>query len=299
MPRQRQRRRRKACSISSPQVVAHHGSSALDILQHHLGDGKAEVSKEELWSMLTHIGLQATEVSTLLQAVDARQDGKVECADFLQWLFTGEPDVDIKQVRECAETDLMVPIQSLEPSLPKVGFRECRLDDCTDREFSVADAISGVFADMEACNIEAAFADTTCDCVKAAGTADDRVKLSDLALSQITTEESENDASAEGVFLDESLKDNLEASRHSRFRHSIGGANETCSIAAASLEMLVPPHGVSSWDWPLSRHEKKVRVDALGRNLQLMDQQILLEELEELREFRRFHDESASTSLTF
>lgn len=56
----------------------------------------------------------------------------------------------------------------------------------------------------------------------------------------------------------------------------------------------VPAHlqSGSSWDWPLSRQEKISRVGALERNLQLMDQQLLLQELEELRDFRLRHEKS-------
>lgn len=44
-----------------------------------------------------------------------------------------------------------------------------------------------------------------------------------------------------------------------------------------------------SWEWPLTRDEKKTRVSELERNIQLTDKQKLKEELEDLRRFRTQH----------
>merc|ERR1712046_183578 len=52
----------------------------------------------------------------------------------------------------------------------------------------------------------------------------------------------------------------------------------------------VPPDGCRSWDWPLTRHDKKTRVGDLERSMQMMDQQLVLQELAELREFRQCHE---------
>jgi len=50
-----------------------------------------------------------------------------------------------------------------------------------------------------------------------------------------------------------------------------------------------PPDG-GCWEWPLTKQEKKTRVGALERNIQLFDQQLILQELAALREFRASHD---------
>merc|ERR1712196_42681 len=60
-----------------------------------------------------------------------------------------------------------------------------------------------------------------------------------------------------------------------------------------SPELMAPPDGRCSWDWPLSRNEKKTRLVTLERNLKLLDQHAILEELKELREFRRCHEEAS------
>lgn len=65
---------------------------------------------------------------------------------------------------------------------------------------------------------------------------------------------------------------------------------DSAAADAASPGLPIPPDGCGSWDWPLSRHEKKTRISALDRSLQLIDQQLLLQELKELREFRRCHE---------
>jgi hypothetical protein len=61
--------------------------------------------------------------------------------------------------------------------------------------------------------------------------------------------------------------------------------------ALGLMELMPPPDGSVSWDWPLSRQEKKTRVEELGKHMQqldqLMDKRSLLQELAELREFRR------------
>jgi hypothetical protein len=41
----------------------------------------------------------------------------------------------------------------------------------------------------------------------------------------------------------------------------------------------LPPDGSSSWDWPLSRHEKKARIHLLERKMHAMDRKTMMEEL--------------------
>mmetsp|Transcript_58802 Transcript_58802/g.92993 ORF Transcript_58802/g.92993 Transcript_58802/m.92993 type:complete len:250 (+) Transcript_58802:35-784(+) len=55
--------------------------------------------------------------------------------------------------------------------------------------------------------------------------------------------------------------------------------------AALTRTCVAPDHNCA-WEWPLSRNEKKVRVEVLDRNLRMMDQNVLLQELAELRQFR-------------
>jgi len=62
-------------------------------------------------------------------------------------------------------------------------------------------------------------------------------------------------------------------------RHSMSGASETlegdCELAEADVEeeqdVFPEPPDSSCWEWPLSRHEKKVRIQLLERQMHAMD----------------------------
>jgi hypothetical protein len=60
---------------------------------------------------------------------------------------------------------------------------------------------------------------------------------------------------------------------------------ETIETEASHLMHQLPEPPVSaSWDWPLSRQERKARVQLLDRQLMLAEQQDLMWQLEELRQ---------------
>mmetsp|Transcript_76421 Transcript_76421/g.224212 ORF Transcript_76421/g.224212 Transcript_76421/m.224212 type:complete len:444 (+) Transcript_76421:73-1404(+) len=78
----------------------------------------------------------------------------------------------------------------------------------------------------------------------------------------------------------------------SEFRSSVPQTDDTSLAGAANpvddseFEVPLPPAS-ASWDWPLSRPEKKERLFMLERNLQMMDRKILLRELVQLRVSQR------------
>lgn len=60
-------------------------------------------------------------------------------------------------------------------------------------------------------------------------------------------------------------------------------------VAASALGGLQdalphPPGGLGSWDWPLSRHEKKARVAIMDNQMLVFDRQVLVEKLQSLGE---------------
>jgi hypothetical protein len=87
-----------------------------------------------------------------------------------------------------------------------------------------------------------------------------------------------------------------DATRSARWQNeelSEGEDTSTCTSDdsdAHDSELLAPQEASFSWEWPLTRVEKKTRVSELERNMQLMDKQKLMEELEDLRAFRKQHE---------
>lgn len=65
---------------------------------------------------------------------------------------------------------------------------------------------------------------------------------------------------------------------------SLAGASKP--VDESEFEVPLPPSG-ASWEWPLSRNEKKERLWMLEKNLQTMDKKILLRELVQLRVTQR------------
>jgi hypothetical protein len=88
----------------------------------------------------------------------------------------------------------------------------------------------------------------------------------------------------------------VDATRSARWQNeelSEGEDTSTCTsddLDAHDSDLLAPQEASFSWEWPLTRVEKKTRVSELERNIQLMDKQKLMEELEDLREFRKQHE---------
>jgi len=78
--------------------------------------------------------------------------------------------------------------------------------------------------------------------------------------------------------------------RRSSAASSHYGADQSLVVTDADLsfqvgaqgECLLAPPGSDSWDWPLSRHEKKSRIVMLDRNMLLADQSALVEQMTEL-----------------
>jgi len=59
-------------------------------------------------------------------------------------------------------------------------------------------------------------------------------------------------------------------------------ANLEAALPHASREPSPPPHG-ESWDWPLTRHEKKERLRLIDQQMTDLDQKALIGEIEQLR----------------
>jgi len=88
-------------------------------------------------------------------------------------------------------------------------------------------------------------------------------------------------------------EEDLAESSEEEYQSSSGEEDDIpCEIFGmdALPSVPVPPYGSRSWDWPLTRHDKKTRVGDLERSMQYMDHQLLLKELAELREFRQCHE---------
>lgn len=86
--------------------------------------------------------------------------------------------------------------------------------------------------------------------------------------------------------------------------HAVGGPHWSGSGAGGALQALgpallgaaalpLPPGGMASWEWPLSRQEKKVRVTMVDQHMSMLDRQDLAEELDRLRDGGRFGTMSA------
>lgn len=59
-------------------------------------------------------------------------------------------------------------------------------------------------------------------------------------------------------------------------------ANLEAALPHTSREPSPPPHG-ESWDWPLTRHEKKERLRLIDQQMTDLDQKALIGEIEQLR----------------
>lgn len=64
-----------------------------------------------------------------------------------------------------------------------------------------------------------------------------------------------------------------------------------------SPQVLLPPDS-TCWDWPLSRHEKKTRVQMIERQIFAMDRHTLLKEVDELRKSSRTSSSSSTNHST-
>jgi hypothetical protein len=265
---QRRRRRRKASGNENPEPpqVTTPGLPVLDVFKKCMGNGSGKVSEPELHELLINVGLQPSEVSSLLEAAGTSKDSKIDYSQFIHWLFAAQADartcltaagdendnvsagVDATFLHEdttmCPSSHHAVPSET-------PFFRECRLEGCAEMESLVADAVAVAVGKVHADRIETALREDSAEC-------------SNFEVSSQASGEDDD-----GV---------------SRQDHDPNGED------AASLATLVPPDGTCSWDWPLSRPETKSRIDALERNLQLIDQQSLLQELQELREYKRCHE---------
>merc|ERR1740117_2324409 len=71
-------------------------------------------------------------------------------------------------------------------------------------------------------------------------------------------------------------------------------SNDSQDDEDKSCEMqVVPPEHNSSWEWPLSRQEKKQRVAMIERQVHLMDKSELIKDLEHLKSrYVRLHRRS-------
>jgi hypothetical protein len=72
-----------------------------------------------------------------------------------------------------------------------------------------------------------------------------------------------------------------------------GSCGETSDSKPQSPRALLPPDS-TCWDWPLSRHEKKTRLQMIERHILAMDRKSLLKEVDELRKSSRISDSSST-----
>lgn len=71
------------------------------------------------------------------------------------------------------------------------------------------------------------------------------------------------------------------------------GSRPVADHLSASEDLPHPPHA-RSWDWPLSRHEKKARVSLVEQHLVRIDRDVLVKKLTELRSSKGDLSESPS-----
>jgi len=287
--KERQRRRRQATksggnalrSDAKEAAAGVPGGSVLEIFKaSDLGDGLLD--EGDFCELLASVGLPPAEVSALLQTSGASVGGQVAYADLIGWLFAQGGNLIPNESDRAAMAEQPTPIcepkpepaaeaGGTSPAMVKGGYSLGRGED----EPSVAVALRGDLARCDADEWGALMEEVGevghtavnpvwglggCQqwTLEVASTADEEAGIADV----VPDEEALSDD-------DEDLVDD-----------------------ASSADLLKPPDGSASWDWPLSRSEKKTRVGALEKHLELMDKELLLQELMELREFRRCHDES-------
>jgi len=281
--KERQRRRRQATKSGGADngnvkeaAVGVPGSSVLEIFKaSDLGDGL--LNEGDFCELLASVGLPPAEVSALLQTSGASAGGQVAYADFIGWLFAQGSNLIPKECDSPAMAGQPATISETKPepapeaavALETGGYSLGAAD-----EPSVAVALRSDLPRCDADEVGAVLEEvgevgqTAINPLWGLGGCQQWT----LEVACIADEEA---GIADVVPDEETLSD-----------------EEDIVDDVSSADLLKPPDGSASWDWPLSRSEKKTRVGALEKHLELMDKEFLLQELMELREFRRCHDEA-------
>lgn len=104
-------------------------------------------------------------------------------------------------------------------------------------------------------------------------------------------DEDEKEPTPAAVALEEVVLEASSSSSSPRaLAESVGGpvdkddeCDKESELSEEEPELFLPPPDSDSWDWPLSREEKKSRVRMIERHVEIMDRRTLMQELVELR----------------